>query len=359
MDLATIKFPPKPKGHWLFGTGYYLATETIPFIMENCAKYEGIFCADSIVIKVMIVNNPDYIKRNLNIPEFRKELRDKIEKNVEKLKESKLLDGNNFISEKGIETASLVMYFQELDNLAAKGILGEKIHKKAFLYGDKEDFRNYKKGDRYKDVSIQKSVKLAIRRGHKKLLEKDLRVFERQSKGQVYIIYALDASGSMKGHKIDACKRAGIALAFKAINSKDKVGLIVFGSEIKEALEPTEDFKLLLKEIARVRASKQTDLVATLRKAIELFPSKNVTKHLIMITDAMPTIGEKPEEDTLREVSIARNNGITISLIGINLNAKGKKLAEKIVEIGQGRLYVVRDVENMDKIVLEDYYEVL
>jgi len=77
---------------------------------------------------------------------------------------------------------------------------------------------------------------------------------------------------------------------------------------------------------------------------------------LILITDALPTIGEEPENETLKEASIARNNGITISLIGINLNEKGRKLAEKIVEIGRGRLYVVRDTEKIDKIVLEDYY---
>ena len=72
----------------------------------------------------------------------------------------------------------------------------------------------------------------------------------------------------------------------------------------------------------------------------------------------MPTIGKEPEEETLQEVSIARNNGITISLIGINLDEKGKKFAEKIVELGQGRLYIIKDLEQIDKIVLEDYYSV-
>jgi len=309
------------------------------------------------LLKLISGYNPDYIKRNINIPEFQKELKDKIEKKVEELKENKLIS-NDSISEKGIELASLVMYFEELDNLTPKGIFGEEIHKKKFIYGDKEDYKSFKRGDRYKDIAIKKSAKIAIRRGHKKLSEKDLKVYERQSKGQSHIIYGLDASGSMKGAKIGACKRAGIALAYKAINEKDKVGLIVFGSEIKEAVRPTLDFGFLLKEIAKVKASKQTDLKVTLRKAIELFPNEHVTKHLILITDALPTIGQKPEEETLKEASIARNNGITISLIGINLNEKGKKLAEKIIEIGQGRLYVVKDIENVDKIVLEDYYNI-
>ena len=248
------------------------------------------------------------------------------------------------------------MYFEELDKIIPEGILGEKIHKKASIYGSKEDYRNFKKGDRYKDIAIKKSAKLAIRRGHKKLNEKDLRVYKRQSKGQCYIIYALDASGSMKGKKIDACKKAGIALAYKAINEKDKVGLIVFGSEIKTIIEPTNDFSFLIKNITSARASKQTDFVSTLRKSIELFPNNEVTKHLILITDALPTIGKEPEKETLQEASIARNKGITISLIGINLDEKGKKLAEKIVELGEGRLYVIKDVENVDQVVLEDYY---
>ena len=163
----------------------------------------------------------------------------------------------------------------------------------------------------------------------------------------------------MKGAKIDACKRAGIALAYKAIDERDKVGLIVFGSEIKTAIEPTLDFSYLLKSITRAKASKETDLVASLKKSIELSPNENITKHLILITDALPTIGKEPEKETLQEVSIARNNSITISLIGINLNEKGKKLAEKIVELGEGKLYTVKNIENIDKVVLEDYYSVV
>ena len=325
-------------------------------LVKNYSMAKHIFGPS--LLKLATGYNPDYIKKNINIPEFQKELKFRIQKNIEKLKEEGFLSKDSEITDKGIELASLVMYFEELDKIIPQGILGEKIYKKASIYGSKEDFRNYKKGDRYKDIAIKKSAKLAIRRSHKKLEEKDLRIYERQSRGQSYIVYALDASGSMKGSKIDACKRAGIALAYKAIDEKDKVGLIVFGSEIKTIIEPTQDFSFLLKNIAAVRASRETDIVKTLRKSIELFPNQEITKHLILITDALPTMGKEPEKETLQEVSIARNKGITISLIGINLNEKGRKLAEKIVELGEGKLYTVKNVENVDKIVLEDYYSI-
>jgi len=310
------------------------------------------------IIRLVSGYEPDYVKKNIGIPEFQKELKEKIQQKIGDLKDEGFLQRDNTLSEKGVELASLVLYFEELDKIMPKGFIGEKISKKTFIYGEKENSRMYKKGDRYRDIALKKSIKLAIRRGHKHFDDKDLQVHEKQSKGQTYIVYAFDASGSMKGKKIEACKKAGIALAYKAINEKDKVGLIVFGSEVREAIEPTLDFTNLLKEITKIRASKETDIVSTLQKAIEMFPSENITKHLILITDALPTKGDEPEKSTLEEASIARSKGITISLIGINLDEKGKKLAEKIVEIGEGRLYVVRNLENVDEIVLEDYYSV-
>ena len=311
------------------------------------------------IIRLVSGYEPDYVKKNIGIPEFQKELKEKIQQRIDELKEEGFLQKDNSLSEKGIELASLVLYFEELDKITPKGVIGEKVSKRTFVYGERENSRLYKKGDRYRDIALKKSVKLAIRRSHSDFKNKDLQVYERQSKGQTYIIYALDASGSMKGKKIEACKKAGIALAYKAINEKDKVGLIVFSAEVRKVIEPTIDFTMFIKEITKIRASKETDIVSTLRKAIELFPRDNITKHLILLTDALPTKGDEPEKLTLEEASIARSKGITISLIGINLDEKGKKLAEKIVELGEGRLYVVRNLENVDQIVLEDYYSVI
>jgi hypothetical protein len=43
-------------------------------------------------------------------------------------------------------------------------------------------------------------------------------------------------------------------------------------------------------------------------------------------------------------------------LRGINLDDKGRKFAEKVVQLGDGRMYIVKEVEEIDSIVLEDYY---
>ncbi len=295
------------------------------------------------------------LKKNIKFPEFQREIKKKLKQTEQELKDEDLIDNDGKITDKGFSLASVVLYMQELDDLRAKG-LGEKKTKKAMIYGDKENTRNYRKHDRYKDIAIRSSVRKAIRRGHANLETEDLQIFERDSRGKIFIVYGLDASGSMKGKKIELCKKAGIALAYKAIDENDSVGLIVFGSDIEEAVYPTTDFGQFIRTIVKITAKKQTDIALTIEKAIEMFPRDNVTKHLVLITDAAPTVGSDPNKNTLNLVERASALGITISVIGIELTKEGTELAKRIVEIGNGRLYVIRDLENLDRVVLQDYY---
>ncbi|GIU70184.1 MAG: hypothetical protein KatS3mg002_1420 [Candidatus Woesearchaeota archaeon] len=304
------------------------------------------------IIRELTGYNPNYIEKNIKIPEFKREIGKKIMDKINDLKEQGFLNKDGTISDKGLMLSSLVLYVEELDNLIPKGF-GEKKSKKKTLYGDKEDYKNFNH-DRYKNIAIKQSIKTALRRGHSLLTFEDLKAYERKQEGHISIIYGIDASGSMKGEKLRIAKKAGIALAYKAIEEKNKVGIVVFGSEIKDFIEPTMDFMSILKKLAEIKASMETDISKSINKSIELF-SKKDTKHLILLTDALPTRGEMPEKETLLAVSNARENRITISIIGINLDSQGLSLAKKIVEIGQGRLYKVKDVAEIDKIILEDY----
>jgi Mg-chelatase subunit ChlD len=298
--------------------------------------------------------NPEYLERNIKVPEFRRELSQRMKKNIEALKDDGILGSNYTITQHGLKLASLVMYTEELDHLIPQGIFGEKVHKKRSIYGEEEDFKNFNKSDRYRDIALKKSIKTALRRGHQKLQFEDLKSFKRQSKGQLEIIYGLDASGSMKGKKIEVAKKAGIALAFKAIENKDKVGLIVFGEEVKESVLPCQDFNRILSEITKVKPSKETDMVGVIRKSIEMFSSGQATKHLILLTDALQTVGTKDEVVDI--AAMAKEAGITVSLVGIKLDREGIELAKKITELTGGKLYTVTALENVDKIILQDYY---
>jgi len=317
---------------------------------DNAKKLYG-----ETLLRIATGEDSGSLKRNISFPEFQRHLKNKLKQKERELKDADLLDKEGNISNKGLDLASLVMYSQELDNLKSKG-LGDKKSKHKMIYGDKGNIRNFRKHDRYRDISIKSSVRAAIRHGHSEIASEDFRVHERDSKGKIFLVYALDSSGSMKGKKIEVCKKAGVALAYKAINENDSVGLIVFGSDIKDVVYPTNDFSQFLRKITNIRAQKQTDIASTIDRAIQLFPRDDVTKHLILLTDAVPTVGDDPNKNTLNLVEKARNLGITVSVVGIDLNDEGTSLAKKIVEVGSGRLYIVSDLNNVDSIVLQDYY---
>ena len=326
-------------------------------IVKNYRMAESLYGEK--LIKLLTGYSPDYIRKNINIPEFNRELQVHLRDRLEQLKEDGVISTDGHTTHLGLSLASFVLYLEELDNILPKGWRGERLHKKSSHYGDPQDTRAFRKTDRYKDLALRSSIRLAIRRGHRHLCPEDLKAHTRKSKGLVYVMYGLDASGSMKGAKIGMAKKAGIALAHAAITRKDKAGLIVFGSTIKEAVAPTDDLRQIVERIVSVQPSRQTDFTGMIKRAIELFPSDRATKHLLLLTDAMPTVGSKPEDETLHAISEARAHGITVSLVGINLDAKGRALANQIVRLGEGRLYAVRNLASMDKMVIEDYYQVV
>lgn len=307
------------------------------------------------LIRALSGYSPDYVRKNVNIPEFQQALSRRIEENVEALQERGLLDEHGFLTARSEKLAALVLYTEELDALVTKG-LGKQARKERSPYGEPDEAVTYKRGKhRFRDLALKRCIKTAVRRGHDRLRKEDLKAYDREERGRIQVVYALDASGSMRGDKLAESKRAGIALAYRAIEAGDEVGLLVFTSKVEKALPPTRDFTDLLKELTVVRAGKETDLARTIRASLELFAREHCTKHLLLLTDAVPTTGKEPRKETLEAASEALSAGVTISIVGISLDSEGESLARDVVELGQGRLYRVKALDELDAIILDDY----
>ena len=295
------------------------------------------------------------VERNIKLPEFAKDLKSRMHAKATELQEKGLLNEKGEILQKGMLYAALQLYTTELDAIRPIGTMGDHQNKEKAQYGTRAETQMYKHGDRFKDLDVKQSAKVALRRGHKKIAPSDLRVSQRESKGEVCIVYALDASGSMRGSKIEVAKRAGVALAYKATARNDKVGVMVFSHEVKTQVEPTTDFFAILSAMSIITASKQTDLAMTIRKSVELFPAKKSTKHLILITDAQTTVGDNPLKLALEAAGEANSAGITISMIGIKLDAQTAQFARELVGLANGKLYLVSNAQEIDAVVLSDY----
>ncbi len=306
------------------------------------------------LLRLLTGEDPTTLRKQLRLPELQRILRSRMQEIFKELRKEGFVDKEYTIIDQGYELATLSLYMDELRILEAKG-LGERLHQRRSHYGDKQDVRLYHAGDRYANLALRRSIHLALRRGHSSLLIEDLSVFDRESHGSVSVILALDASGSMKGKKIAACKRAGVALAYHALESRDRVGLVVFGKEISVAVPPTNDFSLFMRTLIHVRAKQETDIASTVRRAISLFGSDPATKHLILVTDAVPTVGEDPQQETLQVIAEAAFAGITTSVIAIGPVGEHVAFARHMVEIGGGRLGILSNLDDLDALILEEY----
>src|SRR3989339_1749543 len=54
------------------------------------------------IIRLVSGYEPDYVKKNIGIPEFQKELKQKIQEKIQELKDDGFVEKDNSLSEKGI-----------------------------------------------------------------------------------------------------------------------------------------------------------------------------------------------------------------------------------------------------------------
>lgn len=296
------------------------------------------------------------LERNIKLPEFQRDIKSKLTSKAKEMQKKGLLSRRGEIEDDGFILASAQLFIDEIDTLTPKGLLGEREHKQLSHYGGFDTTHPYRKGDRYKDIAIKQTLKKTIRRGLKTIQPETLVTFDRVSKGNITIVYAIDASGSMRGRRIRVAKKAGVALAYKATQKNDKVGVVVFAHEVKQEIRPTTNFLEILFSLTKITAAKQTDIAKTIEHSTELFSNSTTdTNHLILLTDAAATVGDNPQKRVLDAIATACSGNITISIIGIDLDEDTLPFAQKMAELGRGKLYVVTNLDDLDKIVLHDY----
>jgi Mg-chelatase subunit ChlD len=292
-------------------------------------------------------------------------LKRRLEDHFGDLKKAGLLtvtDLGSKITKKGIELAALSLIFEEI-SISGKLGLGEHHAKEHALRssGEPLEVRPYRKGDKYRDLNIRQTLKTVILRRRNNIIKEDLRVFERSKMTCFDFLYVLDISGSMKGKKIDAGKRAAIALTFASLKAGDKVGVLAFNVKTYRVANITNRIEDISVNIAALSPSSGTNISLAIKEAREFFAEQSSlrrSKHIILISDAIPTTGKKPIEDTYEEASITVSQGISISVIGIDLSKDGFKIAQRIADIGQGVFYHITNPGELRQIVLEEHERV-
>jgi Ca-activated chloride channel homolog len=196
------------------------------------------------------------------------------------------------------------------------------------------------------------------------------------------IILTLDVSGSMQSFddlndrrsRIEVLRTEATRFVDKRIN--DPIGIVIFAADVITLCPLTIDKKILKDTIANLQIGfineKYTFLGTGLATAVSrLRSSKAKSKIIVLLTDGIPTIGERV--DPKKAIELAKQFGIKVYTIGIGRQDIDEDLLQEIAKTTGGRFFrahnpaQMSDVYNqIDKLerteqetnIFHNYYEI-
>jgi Mg-chelatase subunit ChlD len=160
------------------------------------------------------------------------------------------------------------------------------------------------------------------------------------------LVIVLDRSESMRGVRLDQAKEA-TRVAIAALDPSDDVAVIAFDSEAMFVWRPSVASKFKTGAIDRLQAGGGTNMVPALVEARDFLLDAKGKKHVLVLTD-----GETPEDgldDVLATMSKATITITTVGVVGADRN-----LLNRIAEAGNGRVYMVDDLNVLPRVFVRE-----
>lgn len=297
------------------------------------------------------------------------ELRSKLEEEA-LIKTLDMLEDNQILSrgERGynITRRGITMLLEKLAPRIwdTKQVFGQGKHRigKKLLIGEGRvvGMRNWRFGDRYRDVSLKDTIRQAIRNRHRTIDRDDIMVVKRDIRSRMDIVVCLDLSGTMDQlDKLWYGKESAIALSMATAGYGDRIGLVSFSNMAKVVSDLTSNTYRLTERVLDLDLHENafTNIGYGLLTARSLFMrhSKSQGKqHIILVSDGDATAPHPaPGRFAIKEAAKTIRKGITISCICINEENSDPDLMHKIARIGHGQITVIGDTREIKDAIVE------
>ena len=231
--------------------------------------------------------------------------------------------------------------------------------KRTFLgEGKKVGIRQYRVGDRYRDVSFRYTIREAIKKARSNVEREDIRVWQRERRKTMDVVLAVDLSGTMSQmEKLWYAKESSIALAMASSRYGDRVGVVTFSNLAQIAVPITGSPYRLAETLLDMELHENafTNVGNGLQTACRLMMSQGrprANRHIILISDGDANVPKpSPEGYALNQAARTVRKGITISCVCLNEKSANPGLMKRIAKIGKGQTYSVGGEDLMDAVL--------
>ncbi|MBK8014218.1 MAG: VWA domain-containing protein [Deltaproteobacteria bacterium] len=181
------------------------------------------------------------------------------------------------------------------------------------------------------------------------LIDLDALDAPKQSRPSLAVALVIDRSGSMAGEKIMRAREAAKVLVARLLDD-DQIALISYASDFSEDV-PLVQLKgqreRVARAIDRLLDGGGTNLGGGLTAAIKALSGPNVhaeARRVLLLSDGNANQGVTDPPTLARRVQAARQNGITVSTLGLGLDFN-EDLMTLIAESAGGGYYYARNAE--------------
>jgi Ca-activated chloride channel family protein len=173
------------------------------------------------------------------------------------------------------------------------------------------------------------------------------------------LTFVIDVSGSMnRENRLGLVKRA-LRLLVDELGPRDKVGIVVYGSQARTVLDPTSAAhrEEILSAIDRLRPSGSTFAEAGLREGYRMANrafEHGAINRVILCSDGVANVGRTGAESILRVIGEYADEGITLSTVGFGLGNYNDVLMEQLADKGNGNYAYVDTLDEARRIFVEN-----
>ncbi|MEW5923736.1 MAG: von Willebrand factor type A domain-containing protein, partial [Candidatus Zixiibacteriota bacterium] len=184
----------------------------------------------------------------------------------------------------------------------------------------------------------------------------DIRLENRKPANLVFVV---DVSGSMGREDRLGLVRKSLRMLVDNLDSRDQVGIVVYGSCGKVILEPTSinEKEKILTAIEWLVPSGATNAEEGIRLGYQMADKmfeKGKINRIILCSDGVANVGTTGPDEILKQIKSYADKGITLTTVGFGMSNYNDILMEKLGNKGNGFYAYVDDFEEAKKIFLDN-----